>query len=78
MNDKIQGIKSEIFFDIWDTLKKITYNYTRRDGTVEIQSCEAYDRGNGATILLYHPAQRTGILTRQFRMPTFINGNADR
>jgi GDP-mannose pyrophosphatase NudK len=39
------------------------------------QSREAYDRGNGATILLYNKEQRKVILTRQFRLPTFINGN---
>jgi len=75
MNDKIQVIKSEILSDNWYTLKKITYQFTKRDGTVETHSREAYDRGNGATILLYNPNQRTVILTRQFRMPTFINGN---
>lgn len=39
------------------------------------QSREAYDRGNGATILLYNKEQKTVILTRQFRLPTFVNGN---
>jgi GDP-mannose pyrophosphatase NudK len=75
MNDKIQVISSEILSDNWYTLKKITYKYTKRDGTVETHSREAYDRGNGATILLYNSSQKTVILTRQFRMPTFINGN---
>jgi GDP-mannose pyrophosphatase NudK len=37
-------------------------------------SREAYDRGNGATILLYN-ADKTVILTKQFRMATYINGN---
>ena len=40
------------------------------------QEREAYDRGNGATILLYNKEQQTVVLTRQFRMPTYINGNA--
>ncbi|ULT26985.1 NUDIX domain-containing protein [Sphingobacterium sp. E70] len=56
-------------------LKKITYQYTKPDGTVQQQSREAYDRGNGAVILLYNIASRTVILTRQFRIPTYINGN---
>jgi GDP-mannose pyrophosphatase NudK len=69
--------KTEILSDNWYTLKKITYEYTQKDGTVQIQSREAYDRGNGAVILLYNKESNTVILTRQFRMPTFINGNAD-
>ncbi len=40
-----------------------------------MQSREAYDRGNGATILLYNKEERTILLTRQFRLPTFLNGN---
>jgi len=39
------------------------------------QSRETYDRGNGATILLYNKEQKTVILTRQFRLPTYVNGN---
>jgi nudix-type nucleoside diphosphatase (YffH/AdpP family) len=35
-----------------------------------------YDRGNGATILLYNKEKQTVVLTRQFRLPTFVNGNA--
>jgi len=69
--------KTEILSDNWYTLKKITYEYTQKDGTVQTQSREAYDRGNGAVILLYNKESNTVILTRQFRMPTFINGNVD-
>lgn len=42
---------------------------------MQTQVREAYDRGNGATILLYNRETRNIILTRQFRLPTFINGN---
>ena len=75
MNDRIEILKTEILSDNWYTLKKITYKYLKADGSHEIHSREAYDRGNGATILLYNKENRTVILTRQFRMPTFINGN---
>ena len=71
----IKIIKSEILSDNWYTLKKITYEATNADGSVTVQSRESYDRGNGATILLYNKAQQTVILTRQFRMPTYVNGN---
>lgn len=71
----IEIVKTEILSDNWYTLKKITYQYTKPDGTVQQQSREAYDRGNGAVILLYNITSRTVILTRQFRIPTYINGN---
>lgn len=67
--------KTEILSDNWYTLKKVTYDYLKKDGTWETHSREAYDRGNGATILLYNKAAKTIILTRQFRLPTYINGN---
>jgi len=71
----IEILKTEILSDNWYTLKKVTYQYTKPDGTVQQQSREAYDRGNGAVILLYNTISRTIILTRQFRIPTYINGN---
>jgi GDP-mannose pyrophosphatase NudK len=74
----IQNIKilnKEVLSDNWYTLNKITFEYQKRDGTREVQSREAYDRGNGATILLYNIDKQTIILTRQFRLPTYINGN---
>lgn len=74
--EKVRILKTEILSDNWYTLKKITYEYVKRDGSPEIQTREAYDRGNGATILLYNTEKRTVILTRQFRLPTFINGNS--
>jgi GDP-mannose pyrophosphatase NudK len=74
MND-IKILNTEILSDHWYTLKKITYENTNADGTVTVQSREAYDRGNGATILLYNKQTEKVILTRQFRMPTYLNGN---
>lgn len=74
-NSKIKILKSETLSDNWYTLRKITYEYLKKDGTWQIQCREAYDRGNGATILLYNKDLKSVILTRQFRLPTFINGN---
>jgi GDP-mannose pyrophosphatase NudK len=67
--------KEEILSDNWYVLKKITFDYRKSDGSWETQTREAYDRGNGAVILLYNKEQKTVILTRQFRLPTYINGN---
>ncbi|WP_108423062.1 GDP-mannose pyrophosphatase NudK [Flagellimonas amoyensis] len=73
----IRNIKKELLSDNWYTLNKVTFEYQREDGTWEKQTREAYDRGNGAAILLYNPNKSTVVLTRQFRMPTYLNGNAD-
>lgn len=59
----------------WYKLYKYTYSITDKQGTMVTQSREVYDRGNGATILLYNKLQHTVILTRQFRLPTLVNGN---
>ena len=75
MIDKIKILKTEVLSDNWYVLRKITYEYLKKDGTIQTQSREAYDRGNGATILLYNKIQKTVILTRQFRLPTYVNGN---
>lgn len=75
--NSVNIIKTEILSDNWYTLKKITYQSRQKDGSVITQSREAYDRGNGATILLYNKKSGNIILTRQFRLPTFINGNPD-
>ncbi|MCX3263392.1 GDP-mannose pyrophosphatase NudK [Pedobacter agri] len=75
-NENIKILSTEILSDNWYTLNKITFEYHKKDGTVETQNREAYDRGNGATILLYNKENQTVILTRQFRLPTYLNGNA--
>jgi nudix-type nucleoside diphosphatase (YffH/AdpP family) len=75
MIDNVQIVKTDILSDNWYVLRKITYQYTKKDGSLQTQSREAYDRGNGAAILLYNKDNGTVILTRQFRLPTFVNGN---
>jgi len=72
----VEVLKTEVLSDNWYVLRKVTFRLRKRDGSWEVQSREAYDRGNGATILLYDQARRTVVLTRQFRLPTYVNGNA--
>lgn len=73
----LRNISTEVLSDNWYTLRKVTFEIQKQDGTWETQSREAYDRGNGAAILLYNLEHKTVILTRQFRMPTYVNGNED-
>jgi GDP-mannose pyrophosphatase NudK len=73
----INILKTEVLSNNWYTLNKVTFEATQRDGTSITQEREAYDRGNGSTILLYNRQRGTVILTKQFRLPTYINGNPD-
>ena len=77
MQAKIRNIDKELLSDNWYRLYKYSYDYCRPDGIWEKHHREAYDRGNGAAILLINPEKETVVLTRQFRMPTYVNGNED-
>lgn len=74
-NVKATITNTEVLSSNWYILRKFTFEYLKNDGTIQVQNREAYDRGNGAAILLYNCANKTVILTRQFRLPTFVNGN---
>lgn len=61
----------------WHVLRRTTFDYRHRDGSWTREQRETYDRGDGATILLYDTARRTVLLTRQFRFPAYVNGHPD-
>lgn len=67
-------LDTQLLSNNWYFLRKVTFELRRRDGSWQRQSREAYDRGNGAALLLFDPQRRTVVLTRQFRLPAFING----
>lgn len=75
MIDNIKILTTEMLSDNWYKLRRITYEYYKDGKRVE-QIREAYDRGNGAVILLYNQELQKVVLTKQFRLPTFVNGNA--
>lgn len=75
MSDEINIKKTEILSNEKYELKKITFERLKKDGTPEEQIREVYDIGNAATVLLYNSEQKKVILTKQFRLPSFINGN---
>lgn len=77
MNDRLRNMNVSILSDNWYTLKKVDFEYLNNQNVWEKQSREAYDRGNGAVVLLYNPDKKSVILTRQFRMPTYLNKNPD-
>ncbi|ANI81930.1 GDP-mannose pyrophosphatase NudK [Kosakonia oryzae] len=76
MSLKIKVIKDKILSENYFVLRNITYDLTRRNGEVIRHKREVYDRGNGATILLYNPEKQSVVLIRQFRVAAWINCNA--
>ena len=74
--DRVRVKEVKTLSDDWYVLKKTTFDFLRSDGTWQQQSRETYDRGNGATILLYNLERRTVVLTRQFRFPAYVNGHS--
>ncbi len=77
MNPKVKNVEKILLSDNWYTLNKVVFDYQNRDGSWSSQARESYDRGNGATVLLYNREKQTVILIRQFRMPSYLNGNSD-
>ena len=74
-NENIKIKATDLLSDNWYILNKVTYDIRNSDDQWETQQREVYDRGNGATILLYNKEKNTVVLTRQFRLPTYLNGN---
>ncbi|KWC78798.1 NUDIX domain-containing protein [Burkholderia cepacia] len=73
--DRVRIVDTTVLSDDWYVLKKVTFDFLRRDGTWQRLSRETYDRGNGATILLRNADTGDVLLTRQFRMPAFVGGH---
>lgn len=77
MSLNITVIKDKILSDNYFILRNITYDLTQRNGDVVQHKREVYDRGNGATVLLYNRQKQSVVLVRQFRVATWVNGNLD-
>lgn len=77
MSKRFKNIQIETLSKQWATLEKVTFDYQMADGRWVEQKRESYNRGDGAVILLFNKKKKTVILTKQFRMPTYFNGNED-
>lgn len=75
MSEKAKIKAEEVIAKKRFTLKKVTFDVQKKDGQWQTQDREVYDIGNAATVLLYNKEQNTVILTKQFRLVTFLNGN---
>jgi nudix-type nucleoside diphosphatase (YffH/AdpP family) len=76
-NPRVRPLRVEVLSDDWYVLRKATFDFRHRGGSWSRESREAYDRGNGATILLADRDAGTVLLTRQFRWPAYVNGHPD-
>lgn len=70
-------LSEQVLSDDWGKLTKFDYELRRRNGAWQRQTRETYDRGNGATCLLFDAATECVLLTRQFRLPVFLNGGLE-
>jgi nudix-type nucleoside diphosphatase (YffH/AdpP family) len=77
ISDRIRVQSVRVLSDSHYTLRTTTFQWRRANGEWQTQHRETYDRGNGATLLPYHLAQRTVVLVRQFRYPAFVSGYDD-
>jgi nudix-type nucleoside diphosphatase (YffH/AdpP family) len=76
-NPRVRVRKVELLSSSWYVLRRTTFDYRRRDGGWSTEQRETYDRGNGATVLLYDTERETVLLIRQFRYPIYVNGHPD-
>jgi nudix-type nucleoside diphosphatase (YffH/AdpP family) len=67
----------ELIAAAWHVLRRTRFRERDAAGAWVEKVAETYDRGNGATILLYDPDRRTVLLTRQFRYPVYVNDHPD-
>jgi len=77
IQERIRIKESKLLSDNWYVLKTTTFDYRRNNGEWQTQHRETYDRGHGATILLYNLDKKTVILPKQFRFPAFVTNPAD-
>jgi nudix-type nucleoside diphosphatase (YffH/AdpP family) len=76
-NPRVRIREVELLSSDWYVLRKTTFDYQHSDGHWSREQRETYDRGDGATVLLHNTDRRTVLLTRQFRLPAYVNGHPD-
>ena len=76
-NPKVKNISIEKLSHQWYKLDKVSFDYQTKNGKWQKQIRESYDRGDGAAILLLNPTTSKVVLTKQFRMPSYLNGNTN-
>ena len=76
-NRSVRIVDVELVASGWHVLRATTFDFQHADGRWSRERRETYDRGNGATILLYDSERATVLLSRQFRYPVYVNDHPD-
>lgn len=76
-NPRVRVREVEVLSCDWYVLRRTTFDYRHSDGHWSREQRETYDRGDGATVLLHNTERGTVLLTRQFRLPAYVNGHPD-
>ncbi len=74
---KVSITQTEVLAKGHAILERVTYEIMQSDGTTQSQSREVLMHANAASCLLYNKKSRSVLLTRQFRIASFLNGNRD-
>jgi hypothetical protein len=77
VSDRVRVKNVSVLSDRRYRLKEFEFDYRRGNGEWQAQKREVFDRGHAAALLPYNPADRTVILTRQFRLPAYLAGHDD-
>ena len=75
ISDRVRVKNVRLLSDDYGTLKNTTFEWRRAHGAWQTQERETY--GNSASVLPYNLKQRSVVLVRQFRYPTYLNGYDD-
>ena len=76
MSDRITIRKTTTLANERYALNRYTFHYLRQDGHWQQLTREVYARGDTATVLMYSCSKGTIVLTRQFRLPVWLNGDS--
>ena len=61
----------------WFSLRNYIFDYQVNEHHWQRQQREVFDKGDGATVLLYNLEDYKVVLTKQFRLPSYLNQNPD-
>ena len=77
ISDRVRVKNVNVLSDRHYRLNEVEFEYRRGNGEWQTQKREVFDRGHAATLLPYNRANRTVVLTRQFRLPPYLAGHDD-
>lgn len=77
MNNKIKMVEEIALSEHWFSLRNYIFDYQVNNQHWQRQQREVFDKGDGATVLLYNREAHKVVLTKQFRLPSYLNQNPD-